>query len=357
MFLYNWAKYCYRWWLFNYLKINLNMETSVIAEVGVNHNGNFNLAKKIIILSKKIGVKIIKFQFYNTEKLIHPKTPLAKYQKKNLFGGVIKDQYKLLKKYELSLNEHIKLSKFCSKIGIEYCCSLFHEDDVKFVKKLGLKRIKIPSGELNNFFLLKNIARLNKKIIISTGMSTTNDIDKSIKYLIKNGQDQKKITILHCCSSYPAEIKDLNLNSIKFLNKRFKILVGFSDHSQNIETPMMAVLKGAVLIEKHITLSNRMKGPDHKSSLKISKFKKMLEYIEMAEDALGKYDKVVSKSEKKNIFFVKKSLTAKKNIKKGEKFTMENLTAKRPLSGTPIEKLHFFLGKKAKKDYKKNDLI
>ena len=263
----------------------------------------------------------------------------------------------MLKKFELSLSEHIQLSKFCKINGLEYCCSLFHEDDVKYVNRLGLKRIKIPSGEINNFFLLKKVAKLNKNLILSTGMSTDDEVSKAIRFLIINGQSKKKIVVLHCCSSYPTLVPDLNLNMIGYIKNRYKVSVGFSDHSENIETPMMAVLKGAELIEKHVTLSKKMKGPDHKVSLNIKEFKRMISLVKDAEDAMGLSKKKVTSSEKKNIFYVRKSLVSKKNINKGEKFTLKNLTAKRPVSGISVGKLEYILGKKAKKNYKKNEII
>ena len=333
------------------------MKTLVIAEIGVNHNGNISLAKKIILSAKKIGVKIVKFQFYKTENLILPNTRMANYQIKNYPNNSTKDQFKMLKKFELSLEEHIELSKFCYKNKVEYCCSFFSEDDLDNFKKLNLKRIKIPSGEINNLFLLKKIAKLNKKVILSTGMSSEKEVENAIKYLIKNGQNKKKIIILHCCSSYPTLRKDLNLNAINYLKKKYQIPVGFSDHSKEINVPMMAVIKGAVLIEKHITYSNHLNGPDHKASLNIKDFQKMLKGIRDAEESLGLNNKIITKSEKKNIYFARKSLVAKKKIHKGEKFSFNNLTSKRPLSGKSVNYLPNILGKRAKKSYEKDELI
>ncbi len=333
------------------------MKTLIIAEIGVNHNGKISLAKKIILSAKKIGVKIVKFQFYQTENLILPNTPMASYQLNNYFNKQAQDQFKMLKKFELSISEHIELSKFCQKNKIEYCCSFFSEDDLIHIKKLNLKRIKIPSGEINNFFLLKKIAKLNKKIILSTGMSSENQIKSAIKFLIKNGQNKKKITILHCCSSYPASRKDLNLNAISYLKKKYQMPIGFSDHSKDIHVPMIAVSKGAVLVEKHLTYSNKLNGPDHKASLNIINFKKMLNSIKFAEEALGLKSKIVTQSEKKNIFYVRKSIVAKKNILIGQKFSYQNLTAKRPQSGKSLENLPKILGKRASKNYIKDELI
>jgi len=188
-------------------------------------------------------------------------------------------------------------------------------------------------------------------------MSDDKNLKKILGFLYKNGLDKKKITVLHCCSSYPTLTKDLNLNSINFIKRKFKIRVGFSDHSESIITPMIAVLKGAEVIEKHLTLSNKLSGPDHKASLNIENFKKMLDLIKFAEDSVGFEKKTIKASEKKNIYFVKKSLVAKKDIKKGEKFNFDNLTAMRPQKGVPLDKLLFMIGKKSKKNYKKNQII
>ena len=172
--------------------------------------------------AKKIGVKIVKFQFYRAERLVLPFYPMAKYQIQNYSTKKYSDQLTMLKKYEFSPEQHIELSKFCTKNKIEYCCSLFHEDDVSYVKKLKLKRIKIPSGEINNFFLLRKVAKLNKRLILSSGMTNDHEITRAIKFLIKNGQDKNKITLLHCSSAYPTPMKNLNLNSIPYLKKNIK---------------------------------------------------------------------------------------------------------------------------------------
>ena len=263
----------------------------------------------------------------------------------------------MLKKFELSPKEHLELSKFCYRNEIEYCCSLFHEDDVSYVKKLKLKRIKIPSGEINNFFLLRKVAKLNKKLILSTGMSNDYEINRSIKFLVKNGQDKNKITLLHCSSAYPTPMKNLNLNTITYLRKKYKISVGFSDHSKEVLAPILAIAKGAEVIEKHITLSNNLVGPDHKASLSIKDFKKMIQIINKSKTAFGLNKKIINKLEKQNIYFARKSLVAKKFIKKGTKFTYNNLTGIRPLSGNSLNKINNFLGKKAKKNYNKNEII
>ena len=266
------------------------MKITIIAEIGVNHNGKVSQAKKIILKAKKIGVKIVKFQFYRAERLVLPFYPMAKYQIQNYSTKKYSDQLTMLKKYEFSPEQHIELSKFCTKNKIEYCCSLFHEDDVSYVKKLKLKRIKIPSGEINNFFLLRKVAKLNKRLILSSGMTNDHEITRAIKFLIKNGQDKNKITLLHCSSAYPTPMKNLNLNSIPYL-KKYKISVGYSDHSKEIVTPILAIAKGAEVIEKHITLSNKLIGPDHKASLNINDFNEMMKLINKGKEAFGSNEK------------------------------------------------------------------
>ena len=285
--------------------------------------------------------------------MVLPFYPMAKYQIQNYSTKKYSDQLTMLKKYEFSPEQHIELSKFCTKNKIEYCCSLFHEDDVSYVKKLKLKRIKIPSGEINNFFLLRKVAKLNKRLILSSGMTNDHEITRAIKFLIKNGQDKNKITLLHCSSAYPTPMKNLNLNSIPYLKKKYKISVGYSDHSKEIVTPILAIAKGAEVIEKHITLSNKLIGPDHKASLNINDFNEMMKLINKGKEAFGSNEKKINKLEKQNIYYARKCLVAKSNIKIGEKFNYNNLTGIRPMSGNSLSKIDKFLGKSKKELSKK----
>lgn len=329
-------------------------KTLIIAEAGVNHNGSLKLAKKLISSAKKMGADVIKFQIFKADRLASKSTPKAEYQKKTKF----KNQHEMLKKLELNDDDFIELSRFSKKKKIEFSASFFHEKDLNIVPKLGIKRIKIPSGEITNYSLLKKVGSIKKKIILSTGMSNLKEINQAINLLIKSGAKKKNITILHCNTEYPSPLKDVNLRAINILRKTFKTQVGYSDHTISNETPIAAVAVGAEIIEKHFTLSKNLQGPDHKSSLTSTEFKKMTLSIRNTEKLLGYEDKFISQSEKKNILKCRQYLVAKKDIKKNETFGFHNTSLKRTGSGgiSPMEIPKLFK-KKAKKNYKKNEKI
>lgn len=329
-------------------------KTLIIAEIGVNHNGEVKKAKKLIDAAKSAGADIVKFQIFNTAELTTRKTSVANYQKKLKF----KYQNDMLKKLQLSDNNFIKLSKYCKKKGIEFCASIFNESKLNLLKKLKLKRVKIPSGEITNYFLLFYLGKLNKKIILSTGMSTKKEISRAINLLIKSGTRKKNISILHCNTEYPSPIKDINLLAIKDLKKHFKVKVGYSDHSNSQEVPISATTLGAQIIEKHITLNKNLKGPDHRSSLNPIQFAKMVNSIRNTEILLGKQKKIVSPSEKKNIVKCRQYLVARKEIKKGETLNFKNITCKRiGYKGISPMEIKTIINKKAKKNYKKDEKI
>ena len=263
----------------------------------------------------------------------------------------------MLKKLQLSKENHYKIKNYCKKKKIEFLSSGFDISDLIFLKKLKIKRFKIPSGEITNYFYLKKIANFNKRTILSTGMSTMREISKAIEIFKKNGLKKDKISILHCSTEYPAELEKLNLKAIQSLKKKFKLNVGYSDHSTSTLIPSIAVALGASIIEKHITLNNNLPGPDHKSSLNPKDFKAMVSNIRKTEKSFGNGIKKPNINEKKNIKIVRKSIVAKKNIKKGEKLTLFNLSFKRP--GTGISPMNFkkILGKKANRNYKKDDFL
>ena len=323
----------------------------IIAEAGVNHNGNLNYAKKLALNAKKAGADIIKFQTYNTSKLVTKDAKLAIYQKKNT-NNRFSSQFNLLKKYELSKKQFINLKLFCDKIGIEFLSSPFDLESLDFLIKLKVKKIKIPSGEITNYQLLNEIKKSKKPVILSTGMSTVKEIQDAVKILGK-----KKLTLLHCNSSYPTPPKDVNLNSIIYLAKKFKLPIGYSDHTLGFEVSLAAATLGSVVIEKHFTLNKHHKGPDHLVSLEAKEFQNMITYIRNIEKSLGNKNKTVTKSERGNIKIVRKSIVAKYQIKKGQKFTLNNLTAKRPGVGISPMKIKKILGKKSKKDYSENEII
>lgn len=326
-------------------------KTIIIAEAGVNHNGKMNIAKKLVDVASDAGADYVKFQTFNVDKLILKNTKTTEYQKKNLKINI--SQYSMLQKYQLSSDNHKTLVDYCKKKNIKFLSTAFDEKSLELLNKFNLDYIKIPSGEITNFPLLKKISKLKKKILLSTGMASIKEIVQALKILKRK---KKEITILHCTSDYPAELDDLNLNFLHKL-KKFGYYVGYSDHSASIVTPSIAVSLGCKVIEKHFTLSKKMKGPDHKASLEPAELKKMINYVRQTEKILGENKKKITSSEKKTKLLVRKSLVALKDISKGEKFTYNNLTTKRPGTGVSPFKIINFIGKRSKKNYKKDELI
>ena len=326
-------------------------KTIIIAEAGVNHNGKMDIAKKLIDVASAAGADYVKFQTFDVDRLILESTQTAEYQKKNLKNNI--SQFSMLKKYQLSPNNHKSLANYCKKKNIKFLSTAFDEKSLELLNKFNLDFIKIPSGEITNFPLLKIISKLKKKILLSTGMASIKEIEKALKVLKRK---KKEITILHCTSDYPAELNDLNLNFLHNL-KKFGYNIGYSDHSASVITPSIAVSLGCKVIEKHFTLSVKMKGPDHKASLEPRELKKMINYVRQTEKMLGENKKKITSSEKKTKLLVRKSLVALKDISKGEKFTYNNLTTKRPGTGISPFKIIDFIGKRSKKNFKKDELI
>ena len=331
------------------------MKTFIIAEIGINHNGSLRLAKKMIDLAAKTGADGVKFQTYKTENLVTQNAPKTKYQINNLKGK--KKIFHILKKCEFSEKDFKLLKKRCKKKKIEFLSSAFDLDSIKLLKKLGLNKWKIPSGEINNYPYLKEIGKINKEIMLSTGMSNLEEIKTAMKILQKSGTNKKKITILHCSTDYPAKYHDLNLKALITMKKKFRTKIGYSDHSLGIEVPIAATAMGAQVIEKHFTLNKNMKGVDHKASLDFKEFKNMVLAIRNIESALGSYNKILSFNEKKNLLIVRKSIVASKNIKKGEVFSNNNITTKRPGYGLSPMQWNKLKGKKSKKNFKKDQFI
>ena len=333
----------------------LNRKTFIIAEAGVNHNGKIKLAYQLIDAAKKAGADAVKFQIFKTENYIVKKAKLAEYQKKNIKN--INNQFDLIKKYELSENDILKVIRYCKKKKILSLFSPFDTWGIDYLIKKKFNIIKIPSGEIASYKYLKHLAKFNKKLILSTGMAKLDEIKMAINHLVKNGTKRKNITILQCNTEYPTPFEDLNLNAIPQLKKIFKLDIGFSDHSEGIVAPIVAISNGAKIIEKHITLSKKMLGPDHKASLEPKEFFEMVKNIRIAEVSLGSNEKKISKSEKKNIKIARKSIVAKKNIFKGDKFSLSNLTEKRTGKGYGTFKIVKLLGKKSSRNYKKDEIV
>ena len=325
----------------------------IIAEAGINHNGSLKLAKTMIKIAAKCGADYIKFQTYNTNQLVTNYGKISSYQKQ----GRIIFQRDLLKKYELQEKDYYEIIKTCKKNKIGFLSTPFDESSLNFLLKLKIDYIKIASGEITNWPFLKIIGSKNKKIILSTGMSSYKEIKSAFKILIKNGTSKKNITILHCTSNYPTEYNEVNLNAMLSFKKIIGSNYGLSDHTKGFEIPIAAAALGAKVIEKHFTLDKNMKGPDHKASLDAKSLNLMIKSIRNVELALGSSDKISLKSEFKNRILVRKSLVAKKYIKKGEIFNKNNLTQKRPGNGISPIFINKILGKKAKKNYKQDEQI
>lgn len=328
---------------------------TVIAEAGVNHNGKLSLAKKMIKLASKAGADFVKFQIYKTDNLIVPKAPKAKYQLLNMKSKSGESQYQMLKEYELGYKEHLELIKSCKKNKIKYLGSIFDVESLNFLLKHS-KYIKIPSGEITNLNLLKKIKGDGLKVILSTGLSNFTEVKKAVNLLLKNKIKKANLTILHCNSEYPStRLEDLNLNVIKKFKKKFKANVGYSDHTNTDISAITCVALGGTVIEKHFTLNQKLKGPDHSSSLNPLQLKNYIQKIRHANISLGNGIKKITKSEKKNLNYIRKSIYAKKDIKKNERFSEENIICKRPIvKGVKSEDFYKILHKKSKFNIKKN---
>ena len=351
-----------------------NKKTFIIAEAGVNHNGSLKRAIKMVHTAKKIGADAIKFQHFTADQLVTKKAKKAPYQIKNTKNSG--SQYKMLKKLELREKDYFEIKKICKKIKIQFISSAFDEQSVDFLKKkLKEKIIKIPSGEITNFFLLKRLNFNKSKIFLSTGMSTYQEIADAInliskKKLFKIKNDRvyilnkklhkkihSKLVILHCVTDYPVLDEYANLLCISKMREDFQLPIGYSDHTNGLTAALAAVVYGSEVIEKHFTLNKKLPGPDHKASLDPKEFSKMVFRIREFERMRSTGKKTLQKCEKKNVISARKSLFAKEFIKKGEIIKIEKLVCKRPANGLSPMSIKYLLNKKAKKNYKKDDLI
>jgi len=331
------------------------MRTIIIAEAGVNHNGSMDIAKKLIDVAKESGADYVKFQTFKAEALATKSATKAEYQKNNT--GNNSTQLEMLKQLELSYNDHIELIEYCNKVKIKFLSTAFDEDSVNMLNDLNIPLFKIPSGEITNIPYLRHIGGLKKPIILSTGMATVEEIKLALKTLTKSGAKISDITVLHCNTEYPTPIQDVNLNAMITIRDKFKVSVGYSDHTLGYETSIAAACLGASIIEKHFTLDTKMEGPDHKASLNPVDLSQMIKSIRNIEILLGSKIKQPSPSEIKNIQIARKSIVAKTNIQIGDIFDENNLTTKRP--GNGISPLHWdeLIGKKSKKNFKTDELI
>ena len=331
------------------------MKVFIIAEACVNHNGSIDLAKKLIDVASNAGADAVKFQTFKAKNLVTKNAKKAIYQKDTT--NIKESQFNMLKKLELNIEAHKELSLYCNSKKIIFLSSPFDHESIELLKDLDLEILKIPSGEITNLPYLRHIGKLDKKIILSTGMSTIDEVKNALSILINSGTKKNKITVLHANTEYPTPMEDVNLRAMVTIGKELDVNFGYSDHTLGIEVDIAAVAMGASCIEKHFTLDCNMEGPDHKASLEPSQLKAMVKAIRNIEKALGSSIKKASKSELLNIKIVRKSIVAKTKIKKGEILTQQNLSVKRPGRGMSPMKWDDVVGTKSTKDYNEDEPI
>lgn len=354
--------------------------TLIIAEAGVNHNGDEKLAFKLVDVAYEAGVNIVKFQTFKARNLVTSEAVQADYQIVNTQKK--ESQLSMLSRLELSYGAHYRLLEYCNKLGIEFLSTAFDSESLNFlVNELGFTRLKIPSGEITNAPLVLEHARTGCDLIVSTGMATLSEVEAVLgviafgytadqetspsltaftqAYVSELGQQalKKKVTLLHCTTEYPAPVDEINLKAMDSMAMAFGLSIGYSDHSEGIAIPLAAVARGAVLIEKHFTLDKGMVGPDHKASLEPSELVAMVRAIRQVELALGSGVKIPAPSEVKNKSVARKSLVAANFINLGEEFSFENLAVKRP--GIGMSPFYYWdvIGQVAKRSYQRGDLI
>lgn len=325
--------------------------TFIIAEAGVNHNGSIELAKRLVDVAVDAGCDAVKFQTFKAENVVTKGAEKAKYQK--VTANADESQLDMIKKLELSYGDFNHLKRYCDENHIMFMSSPFDVDSVDFLADLGLSVFKIPSGEITNLPYLRRINSYKRKVILSTGMSTLDEIKVALE-ILRNCE----IAVLHCTTEYPCPYDEINLRVLQTLKQELQVEVGYSDHSKGIEIPIAAVACGATIIEKHFTLDKSMKGPDHKASLEPSELRQMVSAIRNVEAAIsGDGIKRPSQSEIKNINIVRKSIVSKCTIHRGEVFTNDNITTKRPATGLSPMLWDSIIGKRATRDYNEDDMI
>lgn len=334
------------------------MKVKVIAEAGVNHNGDVEIAHELIEESKKAGANAVKFQTFTADQITTCDAAKADYQ---INENISETQHEMLRRLELSEANHLVLREHCEELGIEFMSTAFGKNELDILIKCGIKTIKVASGEITNKPLLEYMAKkANQKalsVLISTGMSDLDDIENALEIFLRENISKDNITIMHCTSSYPAPANELNINALRLIEQRFKCPIGYSDHSLGIEAAICATSMGAKVIEKHITLDKEMVGPDHSASLNPAEFKKMVQSIREYESILGVEKKEVQVSEINTKSVARRSIRAAKDIKKGVILKEEDLVYLRPADGMSPMLYQQVVGKKADKDYKRNEAI
>lgn len=325
----------------------------IIAEAGVNHNGDVETAKRLVDAAAEAGADAVKFQTFKAEKLVCRNAQKAAYQM--VTTDQEETQFDMLKKLELTTEMHELLAAYCKQKNVMFLSTPFDTDSLRYLVKLGVSIVKLPSGEITNYPLLREAGKTQKRIILSTGMSTLEEVREAVKVLKDNGSEE--VILLHCNTQYPTPYGDVNLRVMRTMQKELGLPVGYSDHTQGIEIPIAAAALGAVVIEKHFTLDKNMEGPDHRASLEPDELKRMVEGIRRVEQALGNGTKEASESEKGNISIVRKSIVAARAVKKGEWLTEKNLTTKRPGTGLNPMRWNEVIGKAADRDYEADEMI
>lgn len=331
------------------------MKTLIIAEAGVNHNGDINMAKRLIDIAANSGADLVKFQTFSADRLVTHGAAKADYQ--ILATNNTESQHDMLRKLELTESMHNELIAHCASQNIGFFSTGFDVESINLLVGLGQELFKIPSGEITNLPYLRHIGKLNKTVILSTGMSNMDEIEAAINVLEESGTHRSKITVLHCTTAYPVPMSDVNLRAMQSIQKELNVAVGYSDHTLGIEIPIAAVALGATIIEKHFTTDRSLPGPDHKASLEPVELKAMIDGIRNIEKALGDGIKRLMPSEYSNITVGRRSIVAGLPIKAGALFTEHNLTAKRPGTGISPMQWGKLMGRTASRDYLGDELI
>ena len=333
----------------------MSRKTLIIAEAGVNHNGDLELAKQIVKAAANAGADLVKFQTFTAERLAIDSAPKADYQ--NQTTDQKQSQFAMLRQLELTAEMHEQLIVYCSKQGIGFFSTGFDLQSVDYLASLGADLFKIPSGEITNLPYLSHVGAFGKPLILSTGMATLGEIEAALDACEIAGTPRSRVTVLHCNTEYPTPMSDVNLRAMCSIRDAFGVAVGYSDHTLGIEVPIAAVALGATVIEKHLTLDRNWPGPDHKASLEPDEFAVMVRAIRNIEQAMGDGIKRPSPSEAKNKPIARKSLVAARSIKAGERFTPENLTSKRPGTGVSPMRWDEVMGRTATRNYGADEMI
>ena len=333
----------------------MNARTIIIAEAGVNHNGDLEIAKSLIDVASSSGADYVKFQTFSADRLVTHSAEKANYQKKNSKSD--ESQFEMLKRLELSREMHVQLIQHCSRRNIAFLSTGFDEESVDLLVELGQELIKIPSGEITNLPFLRHVGSLGFPVIMSTGMSTLQEIGEALSVLENHGTPRDRTTVLHCTSEYPTALGDVNLRALQAIAREFQVKVGYSDHTLGIEVSIAAVALGARVIEKHFTLDRSFDGPDHKASLEPNELSELVSSIRNIEIAIGSGRKEPTPSELINLEVCRKSIMARHEIRAGEIFTESNIVAKRPGGGLSPMKWNEVIGTQSNRDYQSDEMI